>query len=114
MTGACAETGCPHAATHVPQVFVPARGWPPEERHAISMILAVPMCRRHCEAFEPAQILDVSNAKGATLRDSLIPILAKARPGSVEPDCDRAWATPLRMNSGTYRDYLKAMGKPHG
>ncbi|HEX7887563.1 MAG TPA: hypothetical protein VF474_16435 [Phenylobacterium sp.] len=104
----CAETDCPHAATHVPQLFVPAMGWPQEEARAIKMILGAPMCRRHCERFTVADLMDVPNETGATLRDTLIPAVARMSGSPIPPDCDRAWVTPLRMNSDAYREFERA------
>lgn len=105
---ACSEKDCGHAATHVPQIFVPAAGYPQEEARAINIICGIPMCRRHCEAFKVEQVLDVPNEKGATVRKVLIPAMARMRGSRVPPDCDRAWVTPLRMTSDAYRDFVKA------
>lgn len=110
----CVTTDCPHQATHVPQIFVPATGWPQDEARAISMILGAPMCRRCCEAFKAADVLDVPNDKGATLRDTLIPAMARMRGSRIPPDCARAWVSPLRMNSEAYRDFERQQGARGG
>lgn len=106
----CSVPDCPHEASHVPQLFVPATGWPQEEATAINMILSAPMCRRHCESFKVSDLIDVPNEKGATLREVLIPAIARMSGSTVPPDCDRAWITPLRLNSDAYRSFVKAQG----
>lgn len=101
----CSETGCSHAATHVPKLCVPAMGWPQDETRALSLMLGAPMCRRHCEAFTPDNLLDVPNEKGATVRNDLIPAMARLTGSRIPPDCDRAWVVPVRMDSPAYRDF---------
>lgn len=107
----CTETGCLHLATHVPKICIPATGWPQDEKRALTMILGVRLCLGHVATFTTAQVMDVPNEKGSSLRD-ILPILARLNGSKIPPDPDRAWIVPLSVNSEEFRSFEQARGEP--
>lgn len=103
---ACAETNCPHEATHVIKICVPPVGGEQDENTAVTMIFGVRLCRRHAERFSVDQIMDVPNAKGGTLRNDLIPMAARQQGWILPTDTNRTWLVPVRIDSPEHKKVI--------
>lgn len=88
---------CEREATHAPNIYIPATGYPQERRHSVNLIAGTEMCRSHAEDVDPTEFVpDLAK---------LAEIAARASGSSVPPDVSRAWVVPLRIDSEEYRKF---------
>lgn len=105
----CDQPGCAEAATHHPQIHIPALGWPINMHEPASLIMGLKLCHYHCSQ-APAQDLLGSPDDEKGIR-GVVKIMTRWK---VPPDFTRAYVTCVSIDSDEGRLFAEMNAKnPH-
>ncbi len=99
----CGWKGCTRAGVFAPKICVPARGFAIDCHQPMTAILGLALCDEHVKATTPAVILSDK------LRELFMEITRSQ--GKARPDFDRAWVSPVSLNSNEYKRFEKQQGQ---
>ncbi len=90
MSMKCSRKDCLNDAQWAPLLHVPLDG---KEAEALTALVRRPLCQEHFDQAQAAVLLDEGPREG---------LEQMARQRGVEPDFDRAWITPVAIESDDY------------
>jgi hypothetical protein len=105
----CASEGCERAAQFVPQICVPAMGWPASRDISLKGIVNLKLCHACCVEFKAAEQFE--HPTTALLWQNLFRTIAKAQGSEVPPDFARAWTYCLPIDTEEYAGFERAFEK---
>lgn len=95
----CKHNGCKADARYLPEIKVPATGWPIDTHRPLGMLFGLPVCHRHIKLLQPADLMTPE------LKDAMTKI-ANGR-YLVPPDFDRAYISKVDIWSKDAREFLR-------
>lgn len=104
----CQWKGCSAPSTHYPKIMIPAKGWPIELHQPLGLLIGLPLCHQHCKEFSVPEFLDHPTPNGTATNRLIFDYAAR---GKCDPDYDRGFIQPVRMDSEEVR---MLEGQQHG
>lgn len=103
----CSWDSCEKDATIVPEVNVPAQGYPRDSHQPLSMILGLPVCEEHFKNINLEELL----YKGGPFNEGLEPVFKAGAAGRQPPDFKRAWLSKIPLDGDKYKNFVKSQEK---
>ena len=106
MTTCCWE-GCGREASVVPEINIPAQGWPIDAHSPMSCILDIKVCEDHYAKIDINELL----FKGGPFNEGLAPMFKAGAAGRQPPDFERAWLSKVPIVSEKYKYFCQMRDK---